>query len=385
MTLQGVGAKSSSDQEAAVRASSFVPPARPELAEPDFWRPDSTKSDGRDRRLLWLDKNENTDPVLAAVTRRVLAEMDPSSVARYPDSAPLYGMLAAHVGVDPHALCLTPGSDGGIGAVFRTFVGPGDRVVYPHPTYRMYEVYSRMCGARSLTVAYERGPDGPRLSVDAVNRLIVERRPKLVGIPNPDSPTGTVLDLHGLRSIIASALHVGAMVLVDEAYHPFYAPTVVPLLPEFPNLIVVRSFSKAWGLAGVRLGYTVSSPAVATLVHKVRPCYEVSTLAVEIASRMLRDFEGEMLASVKRLTTGRDAFIGAMGELGLRTLTSHGSFAHVAFGDFGDAVHAALASIALYTQQLAPPLESFSRFSATTPELFQPVVESIRSVVRPRA
>jgi histidinol-phosphate aminotransferase len=363
--------------------TSFVPPARPDIADPGLQRPDWTKPGARDPRLLWLDKNENTDPVLAAITTRVLAEIDPRSVAVYPDCAPLYLKLAEHVGVSPHSLLLAPGSDGVIGSTFRAFISPGDRVVLTAPTYQMYPVYARMSGAKTFAVGYERGENGPFLSADALVRTIREARPKLICLPNPDSPTGTVLEPDALKSVIATALDVGAIIQIDEAYHPFYPYTVVPLIEEYPNLIVVRTFSKAWGMTGVRLGYGVASPETTGFLHKVRPNYEVNMVAVEMAVRMLTEFEGEMHASVKRLNEGRDGFLAAMGQLGLRTLVSHGSFAHVAFGDFSDAVHASLADVVLYRKDFGEAsLKGFSRFSATTLEAFQPVIERIRRVVR---
>ncbi len=364
--------------------TSFVPPVRPEIANPALQRPDWTKAGARDPQLLWLDKNENTDPLLAAVTARVLAEMDPRAVAVYPDCAPLYLALAEHLKVSPRSLYLAPGSDGIIGSVFRAFIAPGDRVLHTRPTYQMYPVYCQISGAEAIPVDYDASDEGPRLAATTLIRAIVDCRPKLVCLPNPDSPTGTAFDPDSLRQITGAALQVGAMMLVDEAYHPFCPHTAAPLIAEHPNVIVVRTFSKAWGLTGLRLGYSVTSEEVTPLLHKVRPNYEVNQVAVVMAVRMLTEFAHEMAASVRRLNDGRDRFLAAMSRLGLRTLRSEGSFAHVAFGPHADAVHSALASVALYRKGFNEPcLKGFSRFSSTTPELFQRVIDSVRAVVRP--
>jgi len=366
-----------------ISRTSFVPPARPEIADPGLQRPDWTRPGGRDSRLLWLDLNENTDPILAAITTRVLAEIDPRSVAIYPDCAPLYAKLTEYLGVSPSSLILAPGSDGVIGSVFRAFIAPGDRVLQTLPTYQMYEVYGQMSGAERITVRYQAAEGGPFLSPDSIIGEIRGRRPKLICLPNPDSPTGTVFEPDALRAIIATALDAGAVILIDEAYHPFYSHTAIPLIAEYPNVIVVRTFSKAWGLTGVRLGYGVAAPEIAALLHKVRPNYEVNQVAVAMAVRMLSDFESEMLASVRRLNAGREGFLSAMKQLGLRTLPSQGSFAHVAFGRLSDAIHTALADVALYRRDFNDPcLKGFSRFSSTTQEAFRPVIECVRRVVQ---
>jgi histidinol-phosphate aminotransferase len=361
----------------------FVPPSRSALLDAGLQRPDWLNAGHRDPRLLWLDKNENTDPVLQAVVFRVLAEMDPRSVAIYPEAAPLYHKLAEYIGVSPRSLILAQGSDGVIGSVFRVFIEPGDVVLLTQPSYAMYQVYADMSGAKTVALEYLADENGPLLRPEAIIEKIWMRRPKLVCLPNPDSPTGTVIEPDALRAIIRSALDVGALILVDEAYYPFYDHTVVPWIAEFPNLVVARTFSKAWGLTGVRLGYGIASPDITAMLQKFRPNYEANTVALAMVLRMISDFDHEMRASVKRLNQGRDEFLSSMKELGLRSLESHGSFCHVAFGSSADRVHANLSDIVLYRHDFSSPcLKGFSRFSSTTSELFVPVIDRIRDAVR---
>lgn len=362
--------------------ANFVPPVRWMDPGVELVRPDWTSVGYRDPKLLWLDKNENTDPVLQAVVYRVLAEMDPRNVTVYPDPAALYHKLAEYLGVSPRALVLAQGSDGVIGSVFRTFVAPGDGVLFPSPTYAMYEVYASMSGAATTRLEYSPGPDGPLLEPAAMIHEIKKRRPKLVCLPNPDSPTGTVVEPDALRAIVLCAREVGSMILIDEAYYPFYQHTVLPWLEEFPNLVVARTFSKAWGLTGLRLGYGIASPEVAAAIQKFRPNYEVNSVAVAMALRMISDFEHEMRASVARLNEGRDGFMVAMRNLGLGTLASRGSFCHVAFGHHAKRIHARLSDMVLYRQDFsAPCLKGFSRFSSTTNELFAPVIGCIQTLM----
>src|SRR4029077_19118708 len=118
---------------------------------------------------------------------------------------------------------------------------------------------------------------------------------------------------------------VGTVFLIDEAYHPFYEWSAVSWTTTSRNLIVARTFAKAWGAAGLRIGYAVAHPETIALLHKMRPMYEVSTLAVEFMSRMLERPE-DMAASVARIIDGKKFFVEKMRALGFRVLPTEGNF-----------------------------------------------------------
>jgi histidinol-phosphate aminotransferase len=358
-----------------------VPTPRPSVASPDLWRPDWTRGVPRDDALLWLDKNENDDPALRALALRIIAKIGPTALSCYPECTPLYRKLGNHLGVGADHLLLTAGSDGAIRSVFEAFVEPGDVVLHTMPTFAMYQVYSRLYGARNVGLEYARTDRGPSLSVDDVIRSIHASRPRVVCVPNPDSPTGTVFAPDEIRRIVQAAGSEGAVMLVDEAYHPFYPETVLGLVDEYPHLVVARTFAKAWGVAGLRIGYAAACPELTGVLHKTRPMYEVNSVAVAVMERML-DHVDEVLASVARLNEGRDAFLAAMDRLGLPTVHARGNFAHVLFGSHGPAVHQALAGLALYRGDSNDTcLKGYSRFSATTRERFQPIIQRIEQVV----
>jgi histidinol-phosphate aminotransferase len=364
-------------------ANRFTPPApRPAVADPALTRPDWVGNNPRDCRLLWLDKNENSDPEMKRLVHSVIASVTVEAGFTYPDLGPVYRKLGALLGIDPHCLLLTPGSDGAIRAVFEAYVSPGDVVLHTVPTFAMYGVYCRMYGAQAVGLDYQPSEGGPRLEAASLVAAIAANQPRLVCLPNPDSPTGTVFAAAGLRRIIEEAGRVGALILIDEAYYPFHADTVLPWVRDYPHLVVCRSTGKAWGMAGVRVGYAAASPAVATMLHKVRPMYEVGALSAAVFSGML-DHEAGMRASVARLEEGKAAFLAAMDALGLRTLAGQGNFLHVAFGGRAEAVHAALADLVLYRKDFAEPcLKGFSRFSSTTAALFNPVIQRIQQVIQ---
>jgi len=358
-----------------------TPKPRNPVASPRLTRPSWLKTPPRPNGVLWLDKNENHDPALNAFMQRLSKNLPPSALSSYPDAGPLYRKLGEYLGVSPECLILSPGSDGAIRFTFEAFVGEGDRVVHTNPTFAMYPVYSMMYGADVTTIDYAPSDSGPRLSVDTIVDRLEAIRPKLFCLPNPDSPTGTVFDAPELERIIDVAGRAGSVVLIDEAYHPFHRDTVLPWIARYPHLVVARTFAKAWGLAGLRIGYAAAAPDTIRYLHKVRPMYEVSTLSVSFMEQALEHAD-QMELSVARLEDGKEHFIAAMRRIGHRvTEQNHGNFLHVAFGRKGPAIFAALKDTVLFRQGSDEPcLAGFSRFSATTRELFEPIERIIGDI-----
>jgi histidinol-phosphate aminotransferase len=349
------------------------------LLNPLLVRPGWQTSTPRDERLLWLDKNENLDPELQQLAAGIFRELAPVSLATYPEFGKLYQKLAHWVGVPPDFLMLTPGSDGVIRLTFEAFVAEGDIVLHTAPTFAMYPVYSQMFGATVQALEYRRTASGPSLEAEAVLSHLKAIRPRLLCLPNPDSPTGTVFSPDELRSIVELCEAIGTVVLIDEAYHPFYQPTCAGWTERFGNLIVARTFAKAWGLAGLRIGYAVGHPDTIRYLHKLRPMYEVSTVAAQMIERML-DFPDAMQASVRRLNDGKRFFLAEMSALRYEILHGEGNFLHVAFGAHAEQVHRALQERVLYRLDFKETcLRGFSRFSATTVERYAPVVELVKA------
>ena len=353
------------------------PPVRKPLTNPELSRPSALDSSPRLSDRIWLDKNESLDPELNQVYGEILAGLDPLTVSIYPEAGALYRKLAEWIGVDPHALILTPGSDGAIRLTFEAFVNEGDTVMHTFPTFAMYPVYCQIFGARPVRIVYEATPTGPKLDVQHLRRSIREYRPKLVCLPNPDSPTGTVIEPDLWPAILDECAAVNAVALIDEAYHPFYDWTAVPLLETYPNLVIARTFAKAWGAAGLRIGYAVSTTTLAEFLHKIKPMYEVSTIAVEVMSQML-DRTDAMVASVKRIKDSKNRFTTLMNAMGYGTLKTHGNFVHVRFGSDAQTIHEALGGRVYYRQSFdQSALSGYTRFSVAPSATMDQVAQLI--------
>lgn len=355
---------------------------RRSLLDEKLQRPSALGSTPRRLDQIWLDKNENLDPQMIGLASRIMREISPLALATYPEAGELYRKLASWSAVSPESLLLTPGSDGAIRLAFEAFAEPGDCVVHTSPTFAMYQVYAQMFGVDAAEIKYAATEAGPVLDTASMIDVIRARAPKLVCLPNPDSPTGTILDPPLLKQILSECEAVGAVLLLDEAYHPFYDWTAVPWTKESKNLIVARTFAKAWGAAGLRIGYAVAHPETIRLLHKMRPMYEVGTVSVEFMSRMM-DNAAEMTAAVARIEDGKRFFGEEMREMGFRVLPTYGNFIHVAFGARGPQIHAALAQQVLYRASFDQPcLAGYSRFTVAPREIMIQVADLIKSAVK---
>jgi histidinol-phosphate aminotransferase len=345
-------------------------------------RPDWTKDISRDPSKLWLNKNENMDPILNEKIRSLASMLPSFAFNTYPETAKIYVKLAKMDGLKPENFILTPGSDGAIRAVFDVFVKPGDKVLRTQPTFAMYDVYSKMFGAEEVVFNYDATPEGPVLNVAKFFEVIRNQKPKLVCLPNPDSPTGTVFQSDEMKELLRVTVESGSLLLIDEAYHLFYEPTVIDLVNEYPHLLVGRSFSKAWGAAGLRVGYLAGNFETLKLLHKNRPMYEIGTLSVEMLYLLL-DCEADVKASVTRLLQGKNYFVREMTALGFKTAPSHGNFLHVAFSAAEAKIAEALKDTVLYRTEFANAscLSGYSRFSLGSEEQFKTIVKRVQSVM----
>lgn len=345
-------------------------------------RPDWTKDVSRNESLLWLDKNENLDPILSEKLNGLIGKLKPTALNTYPETAKIYEKLARLNKLAPKNFILTNGSDGSIRVVFDVFINQGDKVLHTAPTFAMYSVYSKMFGAQVIPFDYDESSEGPVLNIEKFIKTIKNERPKLVCLPNPDSPTGTVVVPEKLLEIIKLTDELGILLLIDEAYYPFYNHSVLSNIMTYPNLLVCRTFSKAWGVAGVRVGFLAGHPDVMNLIHKNRPMYEISTLSTEFVN-LLIDHEEDVLASVERLNEGKKHFISELNKMGFQTTVTHGNFLHVKFGAKKEQIDEALKDVVLYRTNFigVKSLEGYSRFSLGTTEQFNVILTRIRSIL----
>jgi histidinol-phosphate aminotransferase len=354
---------------------------RSQLADPSLTRPTWVSDNSRSINRVWLDKNENSDPKLAEILTGILKDIPADALFSYPDLGKLYEKISELNQVLPDNLLITAGSDGAIRACFETSVTPGSTVLLTRPTFAMYSVYSKIYGANVTWLDYQTTENGPLLDIDYFIQSIKKTNPKLICLPNPDSPTGTVFDPSAIEYIVKTAQKMGAIMLIDEAYYPFYNWTAIPLLKKYQNLIITRSFGKAWGAAGLRIGYAIGNPDLIQILHKQRPMYEIGTLSASIAEKLI-SFYPEILDSVKRLNQGKSFFLKNMEAINLKTYQSYGNFFHVNLDKHRGEIHKQLEKLVYYRKSFNEDcLKDYSRFSSAPQEVLTPIVECIQEVV----
>jgi histidinol-phosphate aminotransferase len=223
-----------------------------------------------------------------------------SLVNRYPEYGKLEQAVADYCSVNKDQILLTNGSDQAIDVVFRTFVDPGDNVIIPSPTFGMIEQAAELAGASIVTPLYLK----PDLTFPFDEVLAAPA--KLIVICNPNSPTGTLIKADDIAKIAASVPK--AVIMVDEAYFGFSGITAIPLIKKYPNIVVTRTFSKAFGLAGLRLGYIVASVEHITEMRKVCGPYAVSSVAQAAGLAVLKDRRA-MVAYVREVMDRAKPFV----------------------------------------------------------------------------
>ena len=242
------------------------------------YRPPSSGRGGKMR----LDFNENTEGCSPRALER-LRGLSADALAVYPEYEEARPRLASHFSVSPNQLTLTNGTDEAIQLVVNTYVNPGDRVLIPRPTYAMYRFYAQVIGAEVVEVEY--GADLGFPQKELLSKL--HSRTRAIFIANPNNPTGTSASQAQLKAVLRAAPR--AAVMVDEAYFEFSGQSVLPWIARYQNLFVSRTFSKAYGLAGLRVGCLFSNENNIAAIRKGQSPYSVNAAAVAAALEAARD------------------------------------------------------------------------------------------------
>ena len=286
------------------------------------------------RQGLRLDFNENTVGCSPRVMQK-LRGLDVEQLARYPDREPLEAAVAAHLEILPEELLLTNGTDEAIHLVCETYLEPGDEAIIVVPTFSMYEIYAAATGAKVIGVPAAEGFHFPLENVLAH----INAHTRLVAIANPNNPTGALASRKDLLTIAERAPN--AALLIDEAYFEFCGETLLAEFRRFPNLFVSRTFSKAYGLAGLRIGVLAGHPDQMHFVRPVSSPYNVNSVALACLPDALAD-QAYIRQYVDEVRGGRDRLERELREWGIRYWPSHANFVLVYLGPQGQAFISAM-------------------------------------------
>lgn len=311
---------------------------------------------------LRLDFNENTVGCSPAVVAALGKYADAAAMAVYPEYGAARGELAAFFGVAEAEMLLTNGTDEAIQVLVNTFVDPGDEVLLLKPSYAMYRFYSELAGAVVREVEYLR--PGLEFPVEELLAAITPAT-RAILVANPNNPTGAATSLDVIAAILERAPH--AAVLVDEAYFEFCGITALPLLHTYPNLFVCRTFSKAFGMAAMRLGCLFSCAANVGHLRKAQSPYSVNTLAALAARAAVQD-QAYVNEYVRLVLSAREQIVAGLAALGIESYPSQANFVLFQAGERAIPIREALRRRGILIRDRSYELPGCLRVTCGTPE-----------------
>ena len=291
---------------------------------------------------LRLDGNEGLLPSPALLAE--LANADPELLRRYPDVAELEVVLAKRLKVTPEQVIVAAGADEVIDRACRAYLTPGRTLLLPEPSFEMLERYASLAGGELVRVPWTCDAFPVAAFLGAI-----DARTAVVAVVSPNNPTGGVATLGDVRQIAAAAS--GALVLLDHAYVEYADEDLTSAVLDIPNVLVVRTLSKAWGLAGCRVGYAVGSPSIVAVLRAAGGPYPVAAPSVALALRQLECGAAPLSAHVARVRVERDALTRELASLGLSSRASQANFVFVECGARAAILSSGLAALGIAVRE----------------------------------
>ena len=328
---------------------------------------------------LVLDFNERLAPPDALADA---AGFDEWHINRYPELGALEPLIAERLGVPEASVLVTGGADDALERTVRSVCVPGSNAIMTTPSYGMIRRFIRIAGAELVEIPWWRD-DFP---IEAVLER-ADDTTALVCVVSPNNPTGSVASRDAFRRLLEALPRT--LILLDQAYVDFTDPEydLAPLALEFPNAVIVRTLSKAWGAAGLRVGYALGDPRVVDWLRRIGLPFPVSAPSLALAATMLADGDGPGLRRIKAIRQQRDELSGVLVGLGAEVLPSQGSFVFARFADAGrvwSSLHAL--GIAIRAFHGRPEVEGWLRITLPGDEVnFSRLTHALRTVLAPEA
>lgn len=271
--------------------------------------------------VLRLDMNENPEGLPSEFVEEVKKKISPAFIATYPEKDRLAALLAEHNGISADNISITCGSDEAMRLIFQCFGEENKNLLTVTPTFEMYDVYSKMFGMGHETVEYN---DDFSLSIDNV-LLKIDENTGLVILLNPNSPIGVCWSESDAKKVIEKADENNAIVVVDEAYHYFCESTFMPLIKEYDNLLVLRTFSKLYSCAGLRIGYVSGNKQLIHYIDNAESTFNVNNVAILFAEELLKrpDISSQL---VKAEAYGRKWLTDKLTDAGYKVFSAEGNY-----------------------------------------------------------
>lgn len=328
------------------------------------------------REKVRLDLNENAWGCSPRVLE-ALQNLSAEDISLYPAYDALLHQIADHYHIGTENVIISNGADDSIRCVFDCFVEEGDEIILPVPNYGMFDIFGRIRGAKVTEILYHDDFSFPVEQVLAAISATI----KLIVIVNPANPLGTIVSEKELIRILDKASD--SLVLLDETYWHFVGKSYLPLIQKYPNLIVVQTFSKAYGLTGLRLGMLFSAAETIRHLAKVNLPFAVNSLALKAGSAALAD--QQFIQQVRRQVREEAQFMEQeLNQLGIETRACHTNFLLIKVGHRVEEIYQALQQRNVLVRSLDkyPLLKGYLRISIGRREDNQKFVEALRLILK---
>ena len=328
--------------------------------------------EGRSGKMR-LDFNENTVGCPPQVVRALRRALNAEMLTCYPEYDEARQTLARYFGVSREEFVLANGTDDAIKMVCDSFVDPGDVQLVPAPTFPVYEFFNNVAGGKTVRVRYD---ENFHLPADQVLAAL-KKRVRWVALANPNNPTGTVIAKPDLKAIFEAV--PGTLFLVDEAYYDFYGETVLPWIRKYPNLIVTRTFSKAFGLAALRVGCMFANPEIIEALHRAQNPFAVNSLGLVSALTAIQ-YDDYVRKYAEGIKARRAKFCKWLEARGLPYVPSRSNFVLTRVGERAPEIARRLRAKGILVRDWSydPHLKGYLRFTIGSPTQTRRLTEELR-------
>ena len=275
---------------------------------------------------LRFDANERVSNFDKTFLNKIKKKINSNYLTAYPETEKIYDILSSKFKMHREMFMLTAGSDVGIKNCFELLIKPKDEIITVHPTFGMVDVYAKLYRSKQIKITYNK-----KLELD-YKKLIkkISNKTKLIILANPNSPTGTILNEKKIIFLLKRAKKFNSYVLIDEAYYGFYNYSAINLIRRFSNLIVLRTFSKAYGLAGCRVGFIIANKTLAQRLYKYRSMYEINSIGVLIVEEIIKS-KNILNDYVKKTHNGKKLLTQNLSKFGFKYFNSYSNFIIIDF------------------------------------------------------
>ena len=323
---------------------------------------------------LLLNANESPYPVPQELVDYMKDHIDQLLMNRYPDtdSRLLLKAIAKTYGVDEKNVVCGVGSDELIDCILEGALEVGDQVLVPYPSFSMYDQFTLLKNGKVIRVPLTADF---QYDFEGIKKAILRHQPKVIFLCNPNNPTGCILTPTQIEEILQIA---SGLVVVDEAYEDFSSQgiSVISLIETYPHLIVLRTFSKAYALAGIRVGYAIACKEQIEFIHTVKAPYNLNLFS-QLAATWAIEHNGLFKANAGRIIEERKNLEEGLRALGFKTYPSEANFIWL---EMPDAIFEKLAERKIYIRKMTVQQQLYYRISIGTPEENKVLLDALKEM-----